>query len=305
VDVRLSLPVRAGLVHLPAIGSWRVSKSADTVPIVISGGDYRLPAGSMPVPLRRLEAGGTTVVLDDLYPFRDCYEWPASSRLDDEEFARWQREFAAAWMLIERDYTPYAAGLAAGLSAIVPLARAEPGRHVSATARDAFGSLAMARPGDPAVFALLLIHEFQHVKLGAVLDMLDLYDPADSGRYYAPWRDDPRPLEGLLQGAYAHIAVTDFWRVRRATVTGEGESAAAATAFAQWRQETMAAIDTLARSGSLTDVGERFVAEMRATVSGWLDEPVPDAAMQAAAAAINRHRGTWHQVNTAESAGAG
>lgn len=82
-------------------------------------------------------------------------------------------------------------------------------------------------PGRATTF---LMHEFQHVKLGAVLVLLDLYDPADSGQYHAPRRKDPRSLEGLLQGcrgAYAHIAVTDFWRVRRSYLTGEEESVTA------------------------------------------------------------------------------
>jgi hypothetical protein len=26
-----------------------------------------------------------------------------------------------------------------------------------------------------------------------------------------PWRKDPRPLEGLLQGIYAHLAISKFW----------------------------------------------------------------------------------------------
>ena len=40
--------------------------------------------------------------------------------------------------------------------------------------------------------ALLLMHEFQHVKLGAVLDLYDLFDPDDKRLYHAPWRKDPR-----------------------------------------------------------------------------------------------------------------
>ncbi|MBG0564890.1 aKG-HExxH-type peptide beta-hydroxylase [Actinoplanes aureus] len=33
--------------------------------------------------------------------------------------------------------------------------------------------------------------------------------------YYALWRDDPCPLNGLLQGVYAFVGITDFWWVRR------------------------------------------------------------------------------------------
>ena len=44
----------------------------------------------------------------------------------------------------------------------------------------------------------------------------------------------------------------------------------------------MEAIETLARSGALTNLGNRFVARMRATVEPWLDEPVDAAAAEAA-----------------------
>jgi uncharacterized protein len=304
LDAQLRLPVRAGMVHLPMIGSWQVEKTADTIPIEISGGAYQLPRGSVPVPLRRLHAGEITVVLDDLDPFRDCYEWPAASRLNDREFNAWQETFREAWALIKHDYPAYGQGLAAGLTAIVPLAAAEPGHHVSATARDAFGSVAIRRPADPAVLALLIIHEFQHVKLGAMLDTLDLHHAADTDLYYAPWRNDPRPLEGLLQGAYAHIAVTDYWRVRRRVLAGGRESVAADAAFAQWRQQAMAAIDTLSSSGSLTAVGNRFVAGMRATVTGWLGEPVPALALEIAAESARRHRSTWLKAHGGGAAGA-
>ena len=287
---RLELPARAGLVHVPGVGSWRVDTTAETVPIEISDGVARLPAGSTPFPLRSLTSGPFTVVLDDLDPYRDGYGQPAAPRLTDAEFAAWQAEFTVAWQLIERDYPQWAPGLSAGLSVVVPLAPADPSRHASATARDAFGAVGIARPGDAAVLALLLIHEFQHVKLGAVLDILDLYDAADSSMYYAPWRDDPRPLEGLLQGTYAHIAVTDYWRVRR-LFTGSGDESA--VAFARWREQTMAAISTLAASGALTEVGQRFVSGMGTTLAGWLTEPVPEAARLLATRKMNAHRAAW------------
>jgi len=117
--------------------------------------------------------------------------------------------------------------------------------------------------------ALLMIHEFQHVKLGAVLDMADLHDPYDTRMFQAPWRQDPRPLEGLLQGTYAHVGVTDFWRVRRFTATDPEERAHAEAEFALWFGHTLRATHVLAESGSLTPLGLRFVEALRTTVEGW------------------------------------
>ena len=94
--------------------------------------------------------------------------------------------------------------------------------------------------------ALLLIHEFQHVKLGAVLDLFDLFDPADKRLYHAPWRAAMRPLEGLLQGTYAHLAVSRYWRTRQQATAG-AEAEAAGKRFRLWDRHTKQAIETLAR----------------------------------------------------------
>ena len=213
-------------------------------------------------PVRALRAPGIRVALEDTDPYRDCHQWRAAPRLTDSEFARWQHCFEGAWQEIRRDHPAYAPALAAGLSVLMPLSAGPDGRDISATARHAFGAVAAALPADPVTLALLIIHEFQHVKLGAVLDIYDLYDPADSRLFHAPWREDLRPLEGLLQGSYAHLAVTDFWRARQ-EVTGGAEAETAGQRFAYWRDHTRDAIETLVGSGSLTPLGERFVDEMR------------------------------------------
>jgi len=214
------------------------------------------------------------VALEDPDPFRDCYGRPAVPRLGEEMVTRWESQFAMAWDLIQRQHSAYAPGLAAGLTAIMPLTAGDADREVSATARHAFGAVAAALPADHAHLALLLIHEFQHVKLGAVLDMFDLFDPADQRLYQVAWREDPRPLEGVLQGTYAHVAVTDFWRTHRHTAAGAAARAAHAQ-FARWRAATAEAIETLAGCGSLTPLGQTFVDGMRGSITPWLSEPVP------------------------------
>ena len=241
------------------------------------------------------DPGTFTVSLEDTDPYRDCHQWPAAPRLAEADVARWQELFAAAWPLIESEYPAYAAGLRAGLSTIMPLSGGPEGRDISAAARQAFGAVGVALPADGETLALLLIHEFQHVKLGAMLDMFELCDPDAAGRlFYAPWRDDPRPVEALLQGAYAHLGVTDYWRARRHRAEGP-DAVAAAERFARWRALTAEAIETLADSGALTDRGDRVVARMRATVEPWLDEPVDAAVAEAARQWAADRRGDWEQ----------
>jgi uncharacterized protein len=296
----VTLPVIGGAVHLPGLGrllvgpseaeavlevdadwvrvrlgayNWRLSRSrllgeAGLAEPCTSEGALAADGAGDPAawePVRTLTASGIQVTLEDTDPYRDCYQWPAASRLTDEEFARWQRAFALAWQEIQAHHPVYAPALAADLTTLMPMAPAPAGSEVSAAARQGFGAIGAALPHDPVTLALLLVHEFQHVKLGAVLDLYDLYDPADRRLYHAPWRKDPRPLEGLLQGTYAHLAVSEFWRVRAGL--GKHDQAEAAERYEHWRAHTAAAIETLADSGSLTPLGMHFVSQMRVSIA--------------------------------------
>jgi uncharacterized protein len=102
-------------------------------------------------------------------------------------------------------------------------------------------------------------------------------------------------VEALLQGAYAHLGVTDYWRLRRHRVAGQA-ALDAAEQFARWRQATSDAIETLAGSSALTPLGQRFAAGMRATVTPWLDDPVPPAAATVARRWIAEREQAWRRL---------
>lgn len=312
----LTLHVPQAMVHLPTLGTLHIAGSGSFVPMATTAIPGRVVVGtgagrkaitlgddSVPGlwdPIRTLRSRGLVLRLDDTDPERDCQGWPAAERLSAEDLERWRTYFDAAWELIVEDYPVYAPGLAAGLSTITPLRPAANGHEISATARQAPGAVAAALPAAPDLLALLLLHEFQHVKMGAALDAYDLYDESDHRRFYAPWRNDPRPFEGLLQGTYAHVAVADFWRTRRLRLRGTQAEAAEAH-FARWRLHTAEAIEVLAESGSLTPLGDRFVEGMRATVTPWLSEPVSEAAAQAARRLSEQHLAAYRRRIDRES----
>lgn len=60
---------------------------------------------------------------------------------------------------------------------MVPLRPNPDGTEVSSAARRAFGAVAASLPDDPVLLALTLVHEFLHVQLGALLDLLPLHGP--------------------------------------------------------------------------------------------------------------------------------
>ena len=307
VQVETAVPVVDGYVHLPTLGRLRVGKMSRSAEITIGGDAFMVRtagkkwevdrADAVPgkdwEPIRELRSGRFSVRLEDTDPYRDCHQWQATPRLADGDVDRWQQLFAVAWRLIESEYPAYADGLAVGLSTIMPLAAGPADRDVSAAARQAFGAVGVALPADAETLALLLLHEFQHVKLGGLLDMVELCDPSAASRlFHAPWRDDPRPVEALLQGSYAHLGVTDYWRGRRHRAEGP-DAVAAAERFARWRMLTAEAIDALAGSGALTDLGDALVARMRGTLEPWLDEPVDATASAAARRWAAERRSAW------------
>ena len=286
---RVPVPVRDGTAPLPGFGTL-VAGTGERVWCETGA----LRDLDLLQPVRRIDAAGLRITVEDTDPYRDCHGHPAE-RLDPVEADAWARALPAALGYLDEHHAAFAPGLRAGLTTVMPMRQPADGSQRSAAARHAFGAVGLALPPDPANLALLLMHEFQHVKLGALLDIAELYDVTDTEpRHYAPWRGDPRPLEGLLQGTYAHLAVADFWRVRRTLLAGPEREAAEAR-FARWRMHAVEAVGQLLKSGSLTPLGERLAEAMGRTLDPWLAEPVGRAALAAAHRDAQEHRARFDE----------
>jgi uncharacterized protein len=298
----VTVPVLGSAVHLPTLGRLAlgpepgVGQPADHAgtalvsvisnAVIIQAGDscwtfslagllagqadaVPAPGSSRPgdwQPVRMLRAPGWCLALEDTDPYRDGQLWPAASRLTDAEVAGWQRDFRLAWPQIASEFSAYAPGLAAGLTTLTPLLASPDGAPLSAVARQAFGAVAASRPADPAALARLFIQEFQRAKLGAILDLFDLYDRADDRPFQAPWGEEKVHLDGLLQGAYTNLASTDLARLDQPGVIGPPGTKGR---FTECRTQTGKAIELLLGSGALTPLGERFVREMRHSAARW------------------------------------
>jgi hypothetical protein len=249
------------------------------------------PETSWWAPIRRLTVGGPdcpwSVAIDDFDPYRACYQWKPAPRLATQAADRLGELVDAAWRLIVREHPRHAAAIAPSLRCLVPLT-AGPGRaDVSAASRTSYGAVALGVPRDADTVALLLLHEAAHMRLWALLDVVDLHTNT-AALHYAPWRADPRPVGALLHGTYAHVAVTDFWRHRR-----HSSGAAGHAAFAYWRAATWRATTELLECGELTNHGAAVVRALRQTMQPWQREPVPDAVVAEAADAVQVQTLTW------------
>ncbi|MFC4910271.1 FxsB family cyclophane-forming radical SAM/SPASM peptide maturase [Actinomadura gamaensis] len=230
------------------------------------------------------------LLLDDCDPLRAAGGDP-SPRLTPAEAEHWRATLRRAWRLLVRWHWTVAEESARTLRVLTPIAPPPQGMR-SSTVHEAFGAVYASPPPDERDLAVTFAHEVQHAKLGALNDAIPLTRPDDGSRYYAPWRDDPRPAAGLLTGAYAHLGVAGFWRRQRHHEQGAA-ALRAHTEFARWRDASALVSGILARSGRLTAEGERLVAEMDRTLRAWRREPVPSAALDQARAIANEHRERW------------
>ncbi|GAB1821233.1 HEXXH motif domain-containing protein [Herbidospora sp. RD11066] len=312
VTAEVGVSVPGGRMVLPSLGVARLfgatRHTVESVPVRIHADGAELRLGGMTtyvprrperfaegwLPLRRLSTvyqdTRFEVWIDDVDPFRLPEDWPAG-RQRPASIRQWQRAFDDAWILLKDHHPWYADEVVSGITTFVPMARPY-GRPTSATSRNSFGAFAVSLPPDGRMLASLMSHEIQHAKLWALLDLVQLTKPVEAGDrplWYAPWREDPRPLVALLQGAYAHLAVAAFWRVQR--FLDQGQDALRAHAeYARWRQLTDQVIDTLRTCGMLTEAGDAFVEGMASTLAGWRDDEVPYTAAKRAREAAHDHK---------------
>jgi uncharacterized protein len=294
VDVDVEVPVRDGLAVLPGVGGI-AAPGRDRTPVRVRNGQITADV-DQPVRYLTPDRAGRRLrlALDDIDPYRHGHHAPPAPRLDPVELARWRESLDEAWQLLAELAPDRADELSAGLRTLVPLVQADQRSARSATIRHAFGVFGLTRPPSATDFAVTLVHEFQHSKLSAMLDLMPMTDPADDRRYFAPWRVDPRPLSGLLQGVYAFVGVADTWRALRNVA---GVQATAEREFAEARLQVDRGLDAVERSRSLTPAGERLAARMRATTDRLLAEPVPPAVDRAAEAALQRIHDQWQARN--------
>ena len=148
----------------------------------------------------------------------------------------------------------------------MPLVVTPDSQDTGTSTRNAFGAIATAMPADAHDLAGLLLREFATMKLGAVLDLCDLYDAADKRLFPVQGGEGKQQLEEILRGACAGQAASSFWRERQHLATGSAANLAGQRC-AQSAARAREAINILLGSGSLTPVGTSFVEEMRRSVS--------------------------------------
>ncbi|MFJ3302946.1 aKG-HExxH-type peptide beta-hydroxylase [Streptomyces sp. NPDC086549] len=320
------LTARDGILALPSLGVLRTAARAD-VPVHVTHERGHMTFRQADAPdvtvhlesgtgawsgslawtsayaLPGLAAGAEPMPLDDLDPYRvpprepDQYALSGPAGPDDAERKRWLQIWSGTAAELRTGGELRLAEALAIVRCVVPLDM-PPGAggrgSCSATRREAFGALLSSPPATPVAFAATLVHEVQHTKLAALSEMVELHHADPEARYFAPWRPDPRPYDGLLQGAYSHLALADFFQ-RRALAAGPARAEAAWAQYARYHAQVGAALPALVGSPDLTTVGRRFVDEMAATHERMAAHPAPRGHTARAQAYVKAVRALWKQ----------
>ncbi|MFF9767414.1 aKG-HExxH-type peptide beta-hydroxylase [Streptomyces sp. NPDC014636] len=278
-------PLPAGTLPLPGIGLLRCARGrvrlsgrAGALRITDSAGQtLLLPGPAAAGPGTRWSADGAlawsalhtlpggTAVLDDVDPYRvpaggiGPAALPAAER-PCSDHAGWAARWRDAHALLAATHPARAAETTALVRAVVPLVPPAGGPPLSATVRTAPGAVLAQLPADRRELVELLVHETHHTKLAVLDEVVPLWRPGGS-LHRVGWRRDPRPVPGVLQGAYAHLALLDLWWRARAGPAWAWRRRAAER-FEMCREQVAGALSVLAESDELTPHGREFVRHM-------------------------------------------
>lgn len=315
----LTLPVLDGELYLPGIGRLHIENAEeldyahvrlDHDGCEIAAGATRNHISARPgttttsstvgwTPAARMKASSRGLAINLLIDSSDPFLsrlGPTSPSLSERSLETWRSAIRRGWQTLVWHDKLLARTLSAGLTTLIPLRPTPEGNQLSITSGWAWGAIALTLPADPVIFAETLIHEFQHLILAAVEDIIPLTDSRGEELHYSPWRNDPRPTPNVLQGAYAFLGVTSFWNQQCTT----GPSAArsrAEIAFALKRRNVMDALVTLSKSSELTRTGRLFLRVMHEHVSARLNEPVSQSTEKIALEIAAEHHLRWRITN--------
>ncbi|MFE4215617.1 radical SAM/SPASM protein FxsBH, inactivated beta-hydroxylase extension form [Streptomyces sp. NPDC056844] len=219
LDLEVPADYRDGRLFLPTLGELRVGPGGTgRLRVRATGGGFAVRVGSgaeriVPtgsdgpgwLPVRYVTAeGAPRLAIEDLDPYRDCFESPAAPRPGPAGAESWSEAVGRAWELLERAAPGQAADAAETLTTLTPLVA---GRN---TARPhGYGTVGLVLAGDTREVALALLRGLRRAGLRAILDVTDLYALDGAWEYRLPWdRNTKVPFSGLLAGTYERVGLS-------------------------------------------------------------------------------------------------
>lgn len=213
--------------------------------------------------------GGFNIHIDIVDPtFKDGWipdaQFPGGIRLAaaaHEDLPEWSNALSAAAMVVEKILPETATMIGRLIKSFVPLVSSIPERAFSISDSRYPGAI-MATIDGPPVLAETIVHEFRHNLLHQLEHSHPLYlqDSPTEARFYSPWRNDPRPLHGLLHALFVFIDVCAIHAgVRKHGFGDENDLDDSALRIAGNMLRLQGAIQEFQTHAKLTQFGQGFV----------------------------------------------
>jgi HEXXH motif-containing protein len=134
--------------------------------------------------------------------------------LGDRPETEWVDMLEEAFGLVATFLPPTHAEMRLALHEVIPVGWDET-RHLSASYREAIGTMYLTLHPNVMTMTEAVVHEFQHNKINVASYDLAFLENAFHPLYPSPVRPDPRPLWGILLAVHAFLPVAELYRRMR------------------------------------------------------------------------------------------
>jgi HEXXH motif-containing protein len=266
-------------------GRLRVAHGGRTVEIALPGGDGGAPASGRGEDAGRAEgtAGGPVLRRAPVAAHAGCelvlnpfaFDLPGldmapALRATGLEYQERHRGLVVKALAAIDRYAPETFAHFRDTMRVAAAKRGPDGPFTNVSYSELPGACIVSVSDSPLAMADRLIHEYHHNRLFTVEEHGALFErPATAGppAHYSPWRNDPRPLQGLFHAFYVYAPVTRFWL--RALAAGDlapADRAWAVERLLRTSRRFVLAESVLARAAEMTPFGRACFEELRARV---------------------------------------
>jgi hypothetical protein len=191
---------------------------------------------------------------------------------------------------------------------LVPLRQNKNERNLSFSVRNLPGVIFKNNEITPHLIGETLVHEADHQFFYAV-ERFNKFWKSDVRQqkptYYSPWRDDPRPIDGVLRGLSAFTRVSKYYSsaLESYQFTKE-EHEVVGRLFLSRIEEAKAAFEIISGEEQLSDFGTKYLIDIRDILSqskaSAEKHPQYDRWRNLALDNIEKHRKNWQKLNHVE-----
>jgi hypothetical protein len=247
--VELLATLAGDLAHLGAIAPVRLRRApARIVSPLMRPEPYRCIEGEI---LLALEDSNPLAMVE-AHPDKQGNAVDLGGRSEGE----WLAALRAALALVAEHLPDIRREMSLYLHQIVPVGWF-PEKHLSASYREAIGTVYLSLHPSGMTMVEALVHEFQHNKLNALLEIDDVLENAHEPLYRSPVRPDPRPLHGVLLAVHAFVPVARLYE--RLVAAGEAHLEPRFREIVRINRE---GTEVLLASGRPTPVGRGLMDEL-------------------------------------------